>query len=184
MTKRYYQVLRRGQGLTLIELMMGLALLGILLSWGVPNFKTLHDKNLLRTRSDLLLNHLHLTRAESIKRNLPVVICRSQDHVTCFPGNTASTDWGMGWMIFVDVNSNRVRDTDEPILRVATAVSNQVSIRFNQWWRLTFSPDGGAGNGSFILCNDSGQTQIIVIYRSGRTRQTKTHTSGNECPFS
>ena len=169
---------------TLTELMISLALTGILLSWGVPNFVGIFQRNLLTTQTDLLMNHLFHARAEAITRNLPVVICRSANARDCSRSSSSKANWGIGWLVFVNADNDKTRDPDEPILRVGDAVPAPVSVHFNQWWRITFRPNGGAGNGSFTLCDGLGNNRRITVYRSGRTRVTQIDTDEEICPAS
>ena len=169
---------------TLTELMIGLALVGILLSWGVPNFVGVFQRNLLSTQTDLLVHHLFYARTEAITRNLPVVVCRSENARNCTPSSSSKADWSMGWLVFVNTDNDKTRDPDEPILRVGNAVPAPISVHFNQWWRIKFRPNGGAGNGSFTLCDGLGNNRRITVYRSGRTRVTKINTDEEFCPAS
>lgn len=169
---------------TLTELMISLALVGILLSWGVPNFIGLFQRSLLTTQTDILTNHLFHARAEAITRNLPVVICRSANARNCSHSSSSKANWGIGWFIFVNTDNDKIRDPDEPILRVGDAVPAPISVRFNQWWRITFRPNGGAGNGSFTLCDGQGNNRRITVYRSGRTRVTQIDADEEICPAS
>jgi len=169
---------------TLIELMISLALVGILLSWGVPNFVGLFQRNLLTTQADILMSHLFYARTEAITRNLPVVICRSANASNCSQSSSSKADWSMGWLVFVNSDGDKARDPDEPVLRVGNTVPAPISVRFNQWWRITFRPNGGAGNGSFTLCDGLGNSRRITVYRSGRTRATQMVSNEEDCPAS
>jgi type IV fimbrial biogenesis protein FimT len=169
-------------GYTLIELMLGLALLGILLTWGVPNFVDLYQRNLIATQTQRLMGDLFHARSEAIKRNKPVVICRSQDASHCTPSSTSQADWSMGWITFVNEDEDKNRDPDEPVLRRGGTVPGPLSVQFNHWWRMTFRPNGGAGNGTFTLCDQAGNEYRITVYHSGRTRVSKSKADSSTCP--
>lgn len=157
-------------GITLLELLITVSIAAILLSWAAPGFIELYHRNMLVARTNALLADLVATRSEAIKRNLPVVICRSADGVRCRRGGGRVTDWSSGWIVFPDRDGDRDRDPDEPLLRVATDRAPRVSVVFNQWWRITFKPSGRAGTGSFTLCDRNGNARRLVVYLSGRCR--------------
>lgn len=62
-------------GFTLIELMVTLAVAGILLAVGIPSYRSLTVGNHLSTVSNQLVSSLQVARMEAIKRNGPVQFC-------------------------------------------------------------------------------------------------------------
>jgi type IV fimbrial biogenesis protein FimT len=166
-------------GYTLAELFVGIAIAGILLAWAVPNFIDLYQRNALTTQTNRLFSHLVYTRSEAVKRNLPVVLCRSDDGSSCLRSSAAQTDWSMGWIIFVNTDDDKVRDPEETLLRAGQALPPEITLHFNQWWRVTFRPSGRSGNGSFTLCARSGHQKRITLFLSGRTRLSEPTT--DEC---
>lgn len=58
------------KGVTLIELLIGIALLSILLGLGVPAFMQMIENMQVRTQTENFKNGLLLARAEALKRNL------------------------------------------------------------------------------------------------------------------
>lgn len=170
------------QGITLIELMVGLALVGILLSWGAPDLIGLYQRNLLSAQTERLVSDLYHARSEAIKRNLPVVVCRSDDAANCTPSSHSLSDWGIGWISFVNRDDDKFRDEGEELLRVGTSVPKRVSLQFNHWWRLTFRPNGRAGNGTFTLCDPDRNQNKITVYMSGRTRISRRREAEFGCP--
>jgi len=64
-----HPVILRQQGFTLVELMIAVAVLGILLSVGVPSFKAWLLNTKIRTTAEAMQNGLQLARAEAVRRN-------------------------------------------------------------------------------------------------------------------
>ena len=160
------------EGITLIELLISLALISILLSWGAPNLISLYHRNELSSEANTLLTHLMHTRSEAMKRNLAVVICRSEDGDRCLRSSSSRADWSMGWLIYANADDDKVRDPAEPIIKIGNKLPSNISLHFNQWWRLTFRPTGRTSNGTFTFCDPGGNVRRIIIYRSGRFRMS------------
>ena len=65
---------RAVRGFTIIELMVGLALLAILLVLALPSFTQMAQNMRLRAHAESLSNGLQLARSEALRRNLSTVI--------------------------------------------------------------------------------------------------------------
>jgi type IV fimbrial biogenesis protein FimT len=60
------------RGVTIIELLIGIVVLGMLIGVGVPAFRTWMQNSQIRTAADGVLNGLQLARTEAVRRNKPV----------------------------------------------------------------------------------------------------------------
>ena len=60
------------RGVTLIELLIGLAIVAVLLGLAVPSFRVFMQNTQIRNAADAALNGMQLARAEAIRRNKPV----------------------------------------------------------------------------------------------------------------
>ena len=56
-------------GVTLIELMIGIAILAVMILLAVPGFSAMIQNQQIRTQAESILNGLQLARAEAVKRN-------------------------------------------------------------------------------------------------------------------
>jgi type IV fimbrial biogenesis protein FimT len=165
------------RGHTLIELVIGLALVATTLAWGLPSFGTLL-RNSARTREvNQFIQAVYVARSEAIKRNGVVSLCPSRDGATCSP----SSLWATGWLIFVnlDRDSPAARDSDEELLRVyppwesGQIVANRTT--------LSFRPFGQSGvTATITFCDDRGSSaaRAVIISQTGRPRVADKNSSG------
>jgi type IV fimbrial biogenesis protein FimT len=175
--KRRRRPVRRWQGYTLIELVLGLAVVATTLAWGVPSFGALL-RDTTRTREiNQFLQAVYVARSEAIKRNGVVSLCPSRNRVTCSP----SARWTTGWLIFVnlDRDSPAVRDAGEPLLRVYESwdAGHITSNRST----LSFRPFGQMGvTATVTFCDDRGAraARAVIISQTGRPRISRRSASG------
>ena len=108
------------RGVTLIELLLTLSVLGVLLAIGVPGYQAVVRENQISAQSNNLLQSFTLARSEALKRGLRVSVCpiRNDDTSACL---TAS-DWAGGWMVFEDDFGNPgTLDPGDRLLQVFAA---------------------------------------------------------------
>lgn len=99
-------------GFTLIELMITLALLAVVLSFGVPNMTQLIRSNQVINQTNSVLGGIQLARAEAVKRGVGMAVCGSSDQATC------DGQWGQGWLVYED-SGGSTSPTATTIVRVA-----------------------------------------------------------------
>ena len=84
----------RHTGFTLIELVITIALLGILLAWAIPNVRSFIKNARIVSVTNELVADIGLARQEAQRRGRTVQICTSSDGTTC-----SGIDWMDGWII-------------------------------------------------------------------------------------
>ena len=104
-------------GFTLLELVVVVAVAGILLVTGVPALQDMVRNNRLVTETNDLVAHLNLARSEAIKRRTRVAICSSTAAGAAVPACDGGTDWDTGWVVFVDADSDGVVDSAADVIR-------------------------------------------------------------------
>jgi len=157
------------RGFTLYELLMSLALVGIVLAAGLPAFSGTLARQRQAVEINALFHALHLARKESIMRRKVVSLCPSRDGRNCAPG----TDWSAGWIMFenADRDSPPRVDSGEAVLQVHR-VSGEIRILANRrgfTLRATFLR---ATNGTFIVCDRQSRTpaKALIVSYTGRPR--------------
>jgi len=158
------------KGLTLIELMIGVALLTILLSVGVPGVHELIEKYQANTSVSTLKQVFMRARTVALDKEISVTSCPMRN-------NACSTDWSDTLTVFADINNNQALDLDEPIyFRTEMAISTGYWLkkRANSPY-VKFSPQGHAFSTAttFLYCPSSSKLQLakqLVINFQGRIR--------------
>lgn len=107
------------RGLTLVELMVTLIIIGIVVSIAVPNFRDFIEHNRATTESNKIVGALNLARSEAVKRGSTVSVCPSSDQATC----SGDSDWEQGWIVFVGDSGS----LDE-VLRVWGAPADAIAL--------------------------------------------------------
>ena len=174
--------IRRQNGFSLVESLATLVISGVLVGAGVPGFASLVANNRVATEVNSFVSHVHLARSEAIKWRAPAILCPSNDGQACF----TEPQWHRGYILFIDQNGNRARDSEEPLIRLSQgAVDAPVAITSSQSRRLVrFFSDGTAGGSNltvtFCDVGDNAEPRAVVISNVGRPRITSQSPSGDE----
>ena len=94
-------------GFTVLELIVTMTIAAILLSVGIPSFINTILTNRLAGATNEMVSMLMYARAEGVKRNSPVIICRSSNGASC---NNPAGGWEAGWIVFIDGNCSGTYD--------------------------------------------------------------------------
>ncbi|MVV46882.1 prepilin-type N-terminal cleavage/methylation domain-containing protein [Pseudomonas sp. PB120] len=92
------------RGFSLIELLMGLTIAGIVLLLVSPAFAALTQSNHREEAARSLVGGIRSARSEAIARNQTVAMY------------SINGDWSQGWRIIVDVSGKGPEDSDNPLL--------------------------------------------------------------------
>jgi prepilin-type N-terminal cleavage/methylation domain-containing protein len=99
------------KGLTLVELLVGLAVLGILVGVVFPGFQQMMARNNLATGANGLVLAISYARAEAVREGGGVVLAATDP-------STATDEWGPGW---------QVSNSDGDLLRVFEGLANDLT---------------------------------------------------------
>ncbi len=179
----------RVRGLTLIELMVTIAVLVIVIAIGVPSFEGTLNSSRLSSSANELTGAVQLARAESIRRNRSVVLCRSETLAACASGD----EWS-AWIVFVDTNGDGAVSVGEEILKTGV-ISAPLTVRASaaissRGHIVTFMPNGIARaadesallNAALAICvasvHPAQNARELLIAFGGRTAVRSVATGG------
>jgi type IV fimbrial biogenesis protein FimT len=166
----------REQGFSLIELLMGLAIVGIVLQLVSPAFAAVTESNYREEAARSLFNGIRTARTEAITRNQTIVI------------HGINNDWAQGWRMILDINGKGHEDSSNPLLleRQSSArvpvVGNRPVRSFVRFSGLgePLLPSGAFQAGTLHICSSReplSQYQVVlartglVSLRSKKTEQ-------------
>jgi type IV fimbrial biogenesis protein FimT len=90
--------MQKEAGFTLVEVLIGVAIVGILLVMGIPSFKNWIQNTQIRTATEAIQNGLELARAEAVRRNTQV-----RFQLTSTVDNTCALNKASGnWVVSLD----------------------------------------------------------------------------------
>lgn len=165
------------RGVTLIELMVTLAIMGIVMALAAPSFQETIANNRTVTVANQLITTLAFARSEAIKRGVQITIKRK--------GSTSGR-WESGWDVFTDSTGDGTMNGADSILKTYDTLPVGYTLRTvgtyaNDWIAYLgtgFSKGSGTwtNDQTFRLCDSSGSTaksRAITINTLGRATVTE-----------
>ncbi len=104
----------RAVGFTLLEVLVVMALLGLMVSLAAPAMSALRQQHQLQAQAEGLLGSLVLARSEAMRRQQRVTMCARASDSAC----DASGTWQQGWLVFADANGNAQLEAGEALIEV------------------------------------------------------------------
>ena len=169
-------------GLTLVELIITLAVVSILIVSTIPGFQSFIESNRIRASVNVFVTHLQLARSEAVKRNRFVVLCPSSDGASCI---TDYTQWAKGYIVFVDDDRNKRRESNEKLIKYYQGEASRVAIFSSSNARrvVAYYPSGMAWglNTTIRFCAKVADTnnRAVIISNTGRPRLSKVMPDGS-----
>jgi type IV fimbrial biogenesis protein FimT len=125
---------RSQRGASLIEVMIGLTLAGILLAMGIPSFQSGMQNRQIRSTAEAIQSGLHLARTEALRRNRPVKF---------------ELQGGNGWRIGCDPADATLVDGQPACPDMLQTRDGAEGGRHAEVARVTVSATSGTDSGSF-----------------------------------
>jgi type IV fimbrial biogenesis protein FimT len=174
----------RARGLTLLEMLVTLSILGIMAFMAIPGLMDTFNRMAVNSAARSINTALSLARSEAVKRGRNVSVCPSSSGTDCAAGA-----WESGWIVFVDANGDADGatgsvDSGDEVIRVFSALAD-IDVSISPTANLLSYSNKGYGTltavTTFTLCptdgNDDNVRQVEISV-SGRAR---TISSGVSC---
>lgn len=165
---------RNGQaGMTLTELMMALAVLGVLVGLSAPYLQdTLRNWRITSQTNDLL-SDFGAARGQAAGLSVTVTVCASSNGTSC------TGSWDQGRLIFTDADADAAIDAGDTIVRKISAINSTTTLaaaNLSTAGRVQFRPTGMAagvtgGGATFKFCDSrtGPHGRTVTLSATGRS---------------
>ncbi|MES0873364.1 GspH/FimT family pseudopilin [Sinimarinibacterium thermocellulolyticum] len=176
---------RHASGLTLVELIIGLAVAGILLAVAVPSFRQTMVSNRLSTAANALVESLNQARLEAIRRNATTQFCSSSgsQNGTGALATACGSAGGASYVLNADGSTTLLRAA--PALPPNIALGSVTALRYGGQG-LARTPGGNVPYTGLVA--DLSSTAIsrdnrrCIYLTTGSALSTCAITSSSGCP--
>lgn len=159
----------RQAGVTLVELLTVITIVGVLMAVGIPSYKYVTTDNRTSTEANELLGDLQFARSEAVREGQAITVCVASSTNPTSPSCAASgtTTWQNGWIVFGDLNNDQTIDTGDPVLRIQNAFASSDTFgSSNSVSAVTFNRSG--------FVNQLGAAQVTVTLHDSTSYVTYT----------
>lgn len=157
-------------GFTLVELMITLAIAGMLATVAIPSFMGMVASSRVTAASNELVTALNMAKSEAIRSGYNTILCKSANGTEC-GGN-----WSDGWLLFIDANSDQEKQESEKVIRAHASFDSSLGFVFKTANYIEFRPNGHTNkNGHFCFRNsyENENSRAVYTTQSGRIRTQK-----------
>lgn len=154
------------EGFTLIELMIALAIVGILAGIALPAFTAARAAAQTQTLRDTLVAALTEARSAAAYYERDTILCPSHDGEAC----ADTFEWQDGFIAAVDLDDNeRIDETDRRLFHRGE-VKDVRLITSSGRKRIQFQPNGSnaGSNATFTFCDQRGPMRAIALVMNNR----------------
>jgi type IV fimbrial biogenesis protein FimT len=168
-------------GVSLIELAIALAMVGILAGLVAPAVGQLRARSQLSESARALLSAFHLARSTAASRGQPVSLCATDAAGNCVGGGLAAG----GWRVRLEPVTG-VPPPPEGLLQTSTQLPSAIRVHANRA-SVVFWPQPRAGaTATFLLCATDGAAtpSAVIVSQTGRPRISDRAADGSalRCP--
>jgi type IV fimbrial biogenesis protein FimT len=173
---RQNSTITRQNGVTILELLIVVAIVGILAGVAIPGFREMIGRMSANTAARSLAGTFSLARSEAVKRGTNISICPSSIGTDCETGS-----WSSGWIVFLDANGDADGDTGsidvgDTIIRVYEPLSGMDLTVAPATDLVEYDNRGYGSNAAamtFTICpldENNDNARVVEMSLSGRAR--------------
>lgn len=166
-------------GFTLIELMVVIAIIAVIASFGIPGLQTLIENGRITSEANNLHGFMQLARSEASTSKVPTLVCGSTDQASC-----DTNLWEQGVIVFRDNDRNGSAAATE-LVKAMPPITNGNTIRGVNG-ALSFNSDGTlTATPMLTICDSRGvnSSRQIRLNGAGQSRVTRGNAQGDAvCP--
>lgn len=166
-------IIKNNKGFTLVELIVGIAVLGIITAIAFPSLQTL----LVKMRVENEISQIH--RLALIARNTAI---NMEQNVTLCPlnsSNVCDTNWKGELSVFIDIDNDGIYESisNETLIKVKAPIDTNDNLTYVGFNRITYAPTGllaSTSNATFRYCpyQYTELSRGIVVSSTGRLYKT------------
>ncbi len=169
---------RPQRGFTAIELMIVVAILGILAALAAPSFTETVKRYRVTSVRDDMTAAIQWARSEAIRRRVQVGFVRT---ATCAAPLATVDDWDCGWDAFIDANRSGAFDAGDTLLRTFTVptglhLTHRAAVASDVMLINQFGQPGTASE-RFVITPAEGtafvDTRTVCFFPGGRVYTAK-----------
>lgn len=158
--------IQRGNGFTLVELMIVIAVMGIMTAIAIPSYQTFMAQRRLNGAAREIMSNLMAARMQAISQNNEFRVFFPGSHSGALPGDRQ-------YQILDDDNNNGEIDTGEAV-QTKDIQSTYYDVTMASNNNPKFSPKGTATNLATITLSNSRGSKQVSIAITGRVRISDT----------
>jgi len=158
---------RSQHGFTLYELMITVMIVGVILTFGIPNLTAFTQNSRMTSSANDLHAAFHLARSESARARTNITICASADPMGA--GSDCDGTWNQGYIVFVDDDANQARaGANETVLRAHPAADSGVMLRIAN--NASYFMYASTGLGRLDTGGNPAVSQVVMCDERGNIR--------------
>lgn len=160
------------KGLSLIETIVVLAIASLVIATAVPAAMAWTDRvRIARLQSDLAETFLTANRL-AVASGAATILCPSRGG-----GCEEGIDWSRGWLVYADVDGDRVFGKHDNVIRRTAALDGGLRLHSTSGRpKIVFHPQGDTtgSNATFTICAPtSRQVASVVMSNAGRFQSSR-----------
>ena len=151
-------------GFTLYELLITMLIVGVVLTYGIPNMLAFNQNGRMTSTANDLHSSFHLARSESGRAKTNITVCASANALTA-AANCGGT-WDQGHIVFVDVDGDINRNgAGETVLSAHGPIAAGITLAVAN--NATYFSYSSTGLGRPNVGGNPAVTQVVMCDERG-----------------